>query len=200
MLSLWPSSMSHRLIHFLPRKFTLSGSPIHVARFPAAPFPRARFLCLVRPLHAADGKERLAYSQPEEVPARCFARASRFPVIRRERPRALCFLLGEVHGRRLSGRATFWVLHSRPSPLDLRSVLPQFPRAVRMAGYSRCHVQGLTRRCGYDSPFPLFGRSAYPSTSHRFPRAPFPYCLPTMGALACRRTAANAFGADLVSR
>src|SRR5207302_3124445 len=55
------TSISHRLIHFLPRKFTLSGSPIHVARFPAAPFPRPQFLCFVRPLHAADGKERLAY-------------------------------------------------------------------------------------------------------------------------------------------
>ena len=35
--------MSHRLIRFQPENLTLSGLPIHVARIPAAPFPRAPF-------------------------------------------------------------------------------------------------------------------------------------------------------------
>ncbi len=36
-------SMSHRLIRLKPESLTLSGLPIHVARIPAAPFPRAPF-------------------------------------------------------------------------------------------------------------------------------------------------------------
>jgi hypothetical protein len=40
-------SMSHRLIRLLPGRLTLSGLPIHVARFPAAPFPRAPFSIVV---------------------------------------------------------------------------------------------------------------------------------------------------------
>ena len=35
--------MSHRLIRLQPGSLTLSGRPIHVARSPAAPFPRAPF-------------------------------------------------------------------------------------------------------------------------------------------------------------
>ncbi len=35
--------MSHRLIRLEPESLTLSGLPIHVARNPAAPFPRAPF-------------------------------------------------------------------------------------------------------------------------------------------------------------
>jgi hypothetical protein len=35
--------MSHPLIRFLPKNLTLSGLPIHVARIPEAPFPRAPF-------------------------------------------------------------------------------------------------------------------------------------------------------------
>ena len=35
--------MSHRLIRLQPESLTLSGLPIHVARIPAAPFPRAPF-------------------------------------------------------------------------------------------------------------------------------------------------------------
>src|SRR5439155_20017472 len=37
------ASVSHRLIRLHPRSLTLSGLPIHVARIPAAPFPRAPF-------------------------------------------------------------------------------------------------------------------------------------------------------------
>jgi len=33
--------MSHRLIRLQPESLTLSGLPVHVARIPAAPFPRA---------------------------------------------------------------------------------------------------------------------------------------------------------------
>jgi hypothetical protein len=36
-------SMSHGLIRLQPESLTLSGRPIHVARVPAAPFPRAPF-------------------------------------------------------------------------------------------------------------------------------------------------------------
>jgi len=35
--------MSHRLIRLQPESLTLSGLPIYVARFPAAPFPQGPF-------------------------------------------------------------------------------------------------------------------------------------------------------------
>ena len=40
--------MSHRLIRLQPESLSLSGLPIHVARIPAAPFPRAPFSILIR--------------------------------------------------------------------------------------------------------------------------------------------------------
>ncbi len=51
--------MSHRLIRFLPRKLTLSPLPIHVARFPSAPFPRVPFQPAVA--HLVDAVALLLY-------------------------------------------------------------------------------------------------------------------------------------------
>jgi hypothetical protein len=40
---LWAAFHVTPLIRLLPRSLTLPGLPIYVARFPAAPFPRAPF-------------------------------------------------------------------------------------------------------------------------------------------------------------